>query len=72
MLHARFDARQVALPTPLASAAPHNAPSLAGRVTATRDRTRLAWVAASASAMGVGIWSLPFVGTPARPFLLRA
>jgi NO-binding membrane sensor protein with MHYT domain/ActR/RegA family two-component response regulator len=46
----------------IASAASYTALELAARVTATRGRERLAWLAGGSVAMGVGIWSMHFVG----------
>jgi NO-binding membrane sensor protein with MHYT domain/nitrogen-specific signal transduction histidine kinase/CheY-like chemotaxis protein len=46
----------------IASAASYTALDLAGRVTAARGRERLAWLAGGSLAMGVGIWSMHFVG----------
>jgi NO-binding membrane sensor protein with MHYT domain/nitrogen-specific signal transduction histidine kinase len=46
----------------IASAASYAALDLAGRVTAARGRERLAWLAGGSAAMGIGIWSMHFVG----------
>ena len=46
----------------IASLASYTALDLAGRVSLARDRERLAWIACGAVAMGVGIWSMHFVG----------
>ncbi len=46
----------------IASAASYTALELAARVTAARGRERLAWLAGGSVAMGVGIWSMHFVG----------
>jgi NO-binding membrane sensor protein with MHYT domain/CheY-like chemotaxis protein len=46
----------------IASLASYTALDLAGRVSLARDRDRLAWIACGAVAMGVGIWSMHFVG----------
>ena len=46
----------------IASAASYTALASAGRVTAARGRQRLAWLAGGSLAMGVGIWSMHFVG----------
>lgn len=45
----------------IASVTGYVALDLAGRVTAASGRRRKAWVAGSAIAMGVGIWSMHFV-----------
>jgi NO-binding membrane sensor protein with MHYT domain len=46
----------------IASVASYTALELAARVTAARGRERLAWLAGGSVAMGVGIWSMHFVG----------
>ena len=46
----------------IASLASYTALDLAGRVSLARDRERLAWIACGAVAMGVGIWSMHFLG----------
>ena len=46
----------------IASAASYTALDLAGRVTAAHGRERLAWLAGGSLAMGVGIWSMHFIG----------
>ena len=46
----------------IASAASYTALTLAGRVTEARGRDRLAWLAGGSLAMGLGIWSMHFVG----------
>src|SRR5256885_3789832 len=35
---------------------------LAGRTTAARGRIRLTWLAGGATAMGIGIWSMHYIG----------
>jgi NO-binding membrane sensor protein with MHYT domain len=57
-----YDALQVALSVLIAVAASYAALDLAGRVTATSGRVRAAWLAGGASAMGIGIWSMHYVG----------
>jgi NO-binding membrane sensor protein with MHYT domain len=42
--------------------ASYTALDLAGRVTATRDQARLAWLVGGATAMGTGIWSMHYTG----------
>ncbi|MGH7448806.1 MAG: MHYT domain-containing protein, partial [Longimicrobiales bacterium] len=42
--------------------ASYTALDLANSVTVTRGRARLIWVSAGALALGVGIWSMHFVG----------
>ena len=46
----------------IASAASYTALVLAARVTAAQGRERLAWLAGGSVAMGVGIWSMHFIG----------
>jgi NO-binding membrane sensor protein with MHYT domain/CheY-like chemotaxis protein len=52
----------VVLSIVIASAASFTALELAARVTAAQGRERLAWLAGGSVAMGVGIWSMHFVG----------
>jgi NO-binding membrane sensor protein with MHYT domain/nitrogen-specific signal transduction histidine kinase/ActR/RegA family two-component response regulator len=52
----------VVLSIVIASAASYTALELAARVTAARGRERLSWLAGGSVAMGVGIWSMHFVG----------
>jgi PAS domain S-box-containing protein len=57
-----YDLRLVALSVLIAICAAYAALDLAGRTTAARGRIRLAWLAGGAIAMGVGIWSMHYVG----------
>jgi len=57
-----YDYRLVLLSVLIAICAAYAALDLAGRTTATRGRTRLAWLAGGAIAMGIGIWSMHYVG----------
>src|SRR5689334_1460171 len=52
----------VVLSVLIAGAASYTALTLAGRVTQARGRDRLAWLAGGSLAMGLGIWSMHFVG----------
>jgi NO-binding membrane sensor protein with MHYT domain/nitrogen-specific signal transduction histidine kinase/CheY-like chemotaxis protein len=61
-LHAAYSPLLVVLSVLIASAASYTALDLAGRVTAARGRERLAWLAGGSLAMGLGIWSMHFVG----------
>jgi NO-binding membrane sensor protein with MHYT domain/nitrogen-specific signal transduction histidine kinase/CheY-like chemotaxis protein len=61
-LHQSYSPTLVVLSVLIASAASYTALSLAGRVTAARGRERLAWLAGGSCAMGLGIWSMHFVG----------
>ena len=52
----------VVLSVLIAMFASYAALDLAGRVTATRGRTRAAWLLGGANAMGTGIWSMHYIG----------
>jgi PAS domain S-box-containing protein len=57
-----YDLRLVALSLFIAILASYVALDLAVRVTAARGRVRRAWLAGGATSMGLGIWSMHFVG----------
>jgi NO-binding membrane sensor protein with MHYT domain len=57
-----YDHLEVARSVFIAIATSYAALDLTGRVTAARDRTRLAWLSGGASAMGIGIWTTHFKG----------
>jgi two-component system sensor histidine kinase/response regulator len=57
-----YDPLVVALSMLVAVSASYAALDLAGRVTAARGRARAAWTAGGAAAMGIGIWSMHFIG----------
>ena len=57
-----YDHRLVALSVMIAIAASYVALDLAGRVTSAHGRTRHLWLAGGATAMGIGIWSMHYVG----------
>ena len=59
---ATYDARLVALSIAIASIASYTALDLAGRVTVSHGQTRKLWLAGGAVAMGIGIWSMHFIG----------
>jgi NO-binding membrane sensor protein with MHYT domain/nitrogen-specific signal transduction histidine kinase/CheY-like chemotaxis protein len=61
-LDGRYSPGLVVLSILIASAASYTALELAARITAARGRERLAWVAGGSVAMGVGIWSMHFIG----------
>ncbi|MGD0907544.1 MAG: PAS domain S-box protein [Candidatus Acidiferrales bacterium] len=61
-LASSYDFRFVALSVLIAICASYAALDLAGRVTVTRGRVRLIWLAGGAIAMGQGIWSMHYVG----------
>jgi PAS domain S-box-containing protein len=57
-----YDYRLVALSVLIAVCASYAALELAGRITAARGRVRLVWLAGGATAMGLGIWSMHYIG----------
>lgn len=57
-----YDALQVALSVLIAVAASYAALDLAERVAATRGRVRASWLFGGGAAMGIGIWSMHYVG----------
>jgi len=57
-----YDHRLVALSTLTAILASYVALDLAARVTAARAWARRAWLAGGAISMGLGVWSMHFVG----------
>ena len=57
-----YDHRLVAISILIAVCASYAALDLAGRTTVARGRVRLGWLAGGATAMGMGIWSMHYVG----------
>ena len=57
-----YSHRLVALSVVIAIFASYSALDLAGRVTAARGRVRSIWLMGGASAMGLGIWSMHYIG----------
>src|SRR5580692_3360103 len=57
-----YDYRLVALSVFIAVLASYTALDLAGRVTLARGRSRKLWLGGGAIAMGIGIWSMHYVG----------
>jgi two-component system, sensor histidine kinase and response regulator len=57
-----YDYRLVALSVVIATLASYTALDLAGRVTSAHRRARALWLAAGATAMGFGIWSMHYIG----------
>src|SRR6266581_4846164 len=57
-----YDYRLVALSAVIAICASYAALDLAGRTIAASGRVRLAWLAGGATAMGLGIWSMHYIG----------
>jgi NO-binding membrane sensor protein with MHYT domain len=61
-MNGSYDHLQVALSVLLAVAASYAALDLAGRVTAAHGWMRVAWLSGGALVMGIGIWSMHYVG----------
>jgi PAS domain S-box-containing protein len=57
-----YDYRLVVLSVLIAIGASYAALDLAARITAASGRARLAWLTGGAAAMGVGIWSMHYIG----------
>ena len=57
-----YDYRLVALSVLIAMLASYAALDLASRVTAARGRSRFTWLLVGATAMGIGIWSMHYIG----------
>ena len=57
-----YDTRLVALSVIIALIASYAALDLAGRVAAARRGARVVWLAGGATAMGLGIWSMHYIG----------
>lgn len=57
-----YDHRLVALSVVIAICASYAALDLAGRVTAARGFARTVWLMGGATAMGLGIWSMHYIG----------
>jgi two-component system, sensor histidine kinase and response regulator len=62
LLAASYDYRLIALSVFIAMVASYAALDLAGRVTSAQGTTRLLWLAFGAVAMGIGIWSMHYIG----------
>jgi PAS domain S-box-containing protein len=62
MLTGTYDLRLVALSVLIAICASYAALDLAGRVTAARGRALILWLLGGAGAMGLGIWSMHYIG----------
>jgi two-component system, sensor histidine kinase and response regulator len=62
LLVGTYDYRLVALSVVIAICASYTALDLAGRVTAAHGRPRRYWLAGGAAAMGLGIWSMHYIG----------
>src|ERR1700682_5089974 len=57
-----YDYRLVTLSVVMAICAAYAALDLAGRTTASRGRVRLVWLSGGATAMGLGIWAMHYIG----------
>jgi PAS domain S-box-containing protein len=57
-----YDYRMVALSVVIAILAAYAALDLAGRVTSARTRVRFVWLTGGSFAMGIGIWSMHYIG----------
>jgi two-component system sensor histidine kinase/response regulator len=57
-----YDYRLVAVSILIATMAAYAALDLGGRVTAAHGRSRMFWLAGGAAAMGLGIWSMHYIG----------
>ena len=62
VLAGSYDFILVALSVIIAVLASYAALDLAGRVTSARGRARLLWLSGGAIAMGLGIWSMHYIG----------
>ena len=62
VLTGSYDYRLVALSVLIAILASYAALDLASRVTAAHGRIRFAWLLGGATAMGMGIWSMHYIG----------
>ena len=60
-----YDYWLVAISVVIAGVASYTALDLAGRIAAAQGRIRWAWLSAGATAMGLGIWSMHYVGMQA-------
>src|ERR1700737_1585115 len=57
-----YDYRLVVLSVLIAILASYTALDLGGRVTASRGKPRLIWLIGGGTSMGIGIWSMHYVG----------
>ncbi len=62
MMAGSYDYRLMALSVVIAICASYAALDLAGRVTAARGRVRVIWLIGGATPMGLGIWSMHYIG----------
>jgi two-component system sensor histidine kinase/response regulator len=66
-----YDHRLVSVSVFIAVLAAYTALDLAARVTAARGRVRSAWLTGGATAMGIGIWSMHYIGMLAFSLQVR-
>jgi len=62
IIHGSYDYRLVILSVVIAICASYAALDLAGRVTAAQGKIRAIWLSGGAVAMGLGIWSMHYIG----------
>jgi PAS domain S-box-containing protein len=62
VLVSSYDYRLVALSVVIATLAAYAALDLAGRVTSARSQIRFVWLTGGSFAMGIGIWSMHYIG----------
>jgi len=62
IVHGSYDYRLVILSVVIAICASYAALDLAGRVTAAQGKIRAIWLSGGAVAMGLGIWSMHYIG----------
>ena len=62
MMTGTYDLHLVALSVVIAIFASFAALDLTGRITASRHKSRLFWLFGGASAMGLGIWAMHYIG----------
>ena len=65
VIHGFYDGRLVALSIAIANLAAYAALDLSGRLTVSQGRARFAWLWGGAFSMGIGIWSMHYIGMEA-------
>ena len=65
VIHGFYDGRLVALSIVIAILAAYAALDLSGRLTVSHGKARLVWLCGGAFSMGVGVWSMHYVGMEA-------
>ena len=66
-----YDLRLVGLSIAIAILASYSALDLAGRVTAAEKKTRVFWLLGGATAMGLGSWTVHYIGMLALRMPMR-